>query len=271
VSLGNIIGAYDNASGPGLLKEFAHDEEEITLNEKYGNLADKLSTALHEVIGHASGKINPGVGTTKETLKSYASALEEARADIVALYFIRDPKIMELGLIPELDASKAEYDGFISNGLMKQLRRIELGKDIEESHMRNRQLISKWAYEMGKEEDVIEMVKRDGKTFININDYDKLREIFGVQLRELQRIKSEGDYDAGKKLVETYGVKVDPDLHKEVLDRVAKLKSPPYAGFVNPKLVPVEDASGNITEVKIEYPDDYTEQMMEYAKKYSTL
>ncbi|NNF33901.1 MAG: dihydrofolate reductase [Saprospiraceae bacterium] len=271
VSLGNIISAYENASGPGLLKEFANDEEEIALNEKYGGLADKLSTALHEVIGHASGVINPGVGTTKETLKSYASALEEARADIVALYFIRDPKIVELGLIPELDASKAEYDGFISNGLMKQLRRIELGKDIEESHMRNRQLISKWAYEMGKDDNVIEMVTGEGKTYININDYDKLREIFGVQLRELQRIKSEGDYDAGKHLVETYGVKVDPALHKEVLDRAAKLKSPPYSGFVNPKLVPVKDASGNITDVKIEYPDSFEEQMMEYAEKYSTL
>jgi dipeptidyl-peptidase-3 len=239
VSLGNIIEAYDKASGPGLLKEFAHDEEEIAMAEKYGTLADKLSTALHEVIGHASGKLNPGVGTTKETLKNYASALEEARADIVALYFIRDPKMVELGLLPELDASKAEYDGFISNGLMKQLRRVELGNNIEQAHMRNRQLIAKWAYEMGQEENVIEMVTRDGKTFININDYDKLREIFGVQLRELQRIKSEGDFEAGKNLVETYGVKIDPALHKEVLDRAAKLKSAPYAGFVNPRLVPV--------------------------------
>ena len=271
VSLGNIIGAYDNASGPGLLKEFAHDEEEIALSEKYGTLADKLSTALHEVIGHASGKLNPGVGTTKETLKNYASALEEARADIVALYFIRDPKIVELGLLPELEASKAEYDGYISNGLMKQLRRVELGKDIEQSHMRNRQLISKWAYEMGKEENVIEMVTRDGKTYLNITDYDKLREIFGVQLRELQRIKSEGDFESGKNLIETYGVKIDQALHKEVLDRAEKLKSAPYAGFVNPRLIAVTDADGNITDVKIEYPDNYEKQMLEYAEKYSTL
>ena len=271
VSLGNIIGAYDNASGPGLLKEFAHDEEEIALSEKYGTLADKLSTALHEVIGHASGKLNPGVGTTKETLKNYASALEEARADIVALYFIRDPKIVELGLLPELEASKAEYDGYISNGLMKQLRRVELGKDIEQSHMRNRQLISKWAYEIGKEENVIEMVTRDGKTYLNITDYDKLREIFGVQLRELQRIKSEGDFESGKNLIETYGVKIDQALHKEVLDRAEKLKSAPYAGFVNPRLIAVTDADGNITDVKIEYPDNYEKQMLEYAEKYSTL
>jgi dipeptidyl-peptidase-3 len=271
VSLGNIIEAYDNASGPGLLKEFAHDEEEIELAEKYGNLADKLSTALHEVIGHASGKLNKGVGTTKETLKNYASTLEEARADIVALYFIRDSKVVELGLVPNLDVSKAEYNGFISNGLLKQLRRVELGKNIEESHMRNRQLISAWAYEMGKKDNVIEMVERDGKTYVNINDYDKLRTIFGIQLRELQRIKSEGDYEAGKNLVETYGVKIDPKIHQEVLDRAATLKSAPYAGFVNPRLVPIKDENGNITDVKIEYPDNYVDQMMEYAEQFSVL
>lgn len=271
VSLGNIIEAYDNASGPGLLKEFAHDEEEIKLAKEYGNLADKLSTALHEVIGHASGKLNKGVGTTKETLKNYASTLEEARADIVALYFIRDQKMVELGLMPNLDVSKAEYDGFISNGLMKQLRRVELGKDIEESHMRNRQLISAWAYEMGEKDNVIEMVERNGKTYVNINDYDKLRTIFGIQLRELQRIKSEGDYEAGKNLVETYGVKINPDIHQEVLDRAATLKSAPYAGFVNPRLVPVKDVDGNITDVKIEYPDNYVDQMMEYAEQFSVL
>jgi dipeptidyl-peptidase-3 len=271
VSLGNIIEAYDNASGPGLLKEFAHDDEEIELAEKYGNLADKLSTALHEVIGHASGKLNKGVGTTKETLKNYASTLEEARADIVALYFIRDSKVVELGLVPNLDVSKAEYNGFISNGLLKQLRRVELGKDIEESHMRNRQLISAWAYEMGKKDNVIEMVERDGKTYVNINDYDKLKTIFGIQLRELQRIKSEGDYEAGKNLVETYGVKIDPKIHQEVLDRAATLKSAPYAGFVNPRLVPIKDGNGNITDVKIEYPDNYVDQMMEYAEQFSVL
>jgi dipeptidyl-peptidase-3 len=271
VSLGNIIEAYEKASGPGLSKEFAHDEEEILLGEKYGSLADKMGTALHEVIGHASGKINEGVGTTKETLKNYASTLEEARADIVALYFIRDQKLIDLGLIPSLDASKAEYDGFISNGLMKQLRRIELGKDVEESHMRNRQLISAWAYEMGEKDNVIEKVVRDGKTYFNITDYDKLREIFGVQLKELQRIKSEGDFEAGKNLVETYGVKVDQALHKEVLERAAKLNSAPYSGFVNPILVPVTDKDGNITDIKIEYPVSFEQQMLDYAEKYSTL
>ena len=179
--------------------------------------------------------------------------------------------LVEMGLIPSLDASKAEYDGFISNGLMKQLRRIELGKDIEESHMRNRQLISAWALELGAEDEVISIIKREGKTYININDYDKLREIFGVQLRELQRIKSEGDYKAGKDLVENYGVKVDPNLHKEVLDRAKKLNSAPYSGFVNPRLVPVTDSEGNITNIKIEYPDSFMDQMLEYASKYSFL
>ena len=271
VSLGNIIDAYDKASGPGLLKEFANDAEEIELIEKYGGLADKMGTALHEVIGHASGKINKGIGTPKQTLKNYSSTLEEARADIVALYFIRDSMLVEMGLIPSLDASKAEYDGFISNGLMKQLRRIELGKDIEESHMRNRQLISAWALELGAEDEVISMTKREGKTYININDYDKLREIFGVQLRELQRIKSEGDFKSGKDLVEKYGVKVDPNLHKEVLERAKKLNSAPYSGFVNPRLVPVTDSEGNITDIKIEYPDSFMDQMLEYASKYSFL
>ncbi len=271
VSLGNIIAAYDNASGPGMLKEFAHDEEEIERTEKYGAKADKLGTALHEVIGHASGKLEEGVGTPKQTLKSYASTLEEARADIVALYFILDPKIVELGVLPSLDAAKAEYDGYISNGLMKQLRRIELGKDIEESHMRNRQLISAWVYEKGQADNVIEKVVRDDKTYFNINDYDKLRGLFGQLLKELQRIKSQGDYEAGKALVENYGVKVDQALHKEVLDRTAKLNIPAYLGFINPELVPEKDANGEITDIKVTYPDDFTKQMLYYAEKFSFL
>ncbi len=271
VSLGNIITAYDNASGPGMTNEFAHDEEEAKRVTEYGELAGKLSTALHEVIGHASGKINEGVGTPKETLKNYASTLEEARADIVALYFILDPKIVELGLMPSLEVGKAEYGMFISNGLMKQLRRIEPGKVIEESHMRNRQLIAAWAYEKGQAENVIAKVERDGKTYYDITDYDKLRTIFGELLREIQRIKSEGDYEAGSALVENYGVQVDPEIHQEVLDRTAKLNIAPYSGFVNPRLVPVTDEDGDIEDIIIEYPDNFVEQMMEYGSNYNFL
>lgn len=271
VSLGNIISAYEEASGPGMLTEFAHDDDEIERIKKHGALGDKLSTALHEVIGHASGQINPGVGTPKETLKSYASTLEEARADIVALYYIMDQKIVDLGLMESLEVGKAEYDGYISNGLMKQLTRIEIGKVIEESHMRNRQLICKWAFERGEKDNVIEKVTRDGKTYFNINDYEKLRAIFGELLTELQRIKSEGDYEAGKTLVENYGVQVDAAIHKEVLDRSAKLKLPPYKGFINPMLVPVADGDGNITDVKVEYPDNFTEQMLYYGETFSFL
>lgn len=271
VSLGNIIGAYESASGPGMLKEFAFDEAEVERIQKYGAKADKLATALHEVIGHASGKLEDGIGTPKQTLKSYASTLEEARADIVALYFIMDPKIVELGLLPNADAAKAEYDSYISNGLMKQLRRIKLGKEIEESHMRNRQLISAWVYEKGAEGKVIEKVSREGKTFFKINDYAKLRSLFGDLLKELQRIKSQGDYKAGQALVEDYGVKVDAAIHKEVLDRSAKLKIPAYRGFINPVLVPEKDANGNVTDIIVTYPDDFTKQMLYYAEEFSFL
>ncbi len=271
VSLGNIIDAYNKASSGGMTEEFAHDAEEIELAKAHGELAGKLSTALHEVIGHASGQLNPGVGTPKETLKSYASTIEEARADIVGLYFIMDPKVMELGLMPSMDVAKADYDAFISNGLMKQLRRIELGKDIEESHMRNRQLIAAWALEMGAEEEVIKRVKRDGKTYFDITDYERLREIFGEQLTELQRITSEGDYQAAKDLVEKYGVKVDPMIHAEVLERTAKLNIAPYAGFVNPRLVPVTNSGGEISDITLEYVSSFVEQMLEYGKKYSFL
>ena len=254
-----------------MLKEFAHDDEEISLGIKHGELADKMSTALHEVIGHASGKIEDGIGTPNQTLKSYASALEEARADIVALYYILDPKLVELGLMPSVDAGKAEYDGYISNGMLKQLRRVELGKDIEQSHMRNRALIAHWAFEMGREDNVIAEVKKDGKTYYDIRDYQKLKNIFGEQLIELQRIKSQGDFEAGKNLIETYGVKIDQDIHKEVLKRVEKLNIAAYSGFVNPELVPVTDDAGNIMDIKIEYPDNFTMQMLSYSKRYSFL
>lgn len=271
VSLGNIIDAYDKASGPGMLSEFAHDEEEIERGKKYGSLADKLSTALHEVIGHASGQIEPGIGTPKQTLKNYASTIEEARADIVALYFIMDPKMEELGLVPSMDVGKAEYDGFISNGLLKQLRRIEPGEQIEESHMRNRALIANWVYEKGQAENIISKVVRDGKVYFNIIDYQKLRGLFGELLTELQRITSTGDFAAAQKLVESYGVQVDPEVHAQVLARVEKLNITPYSGFVNPKLVPVTNGDGEITEVRVEYPDNFVDQMLEYGEKYSFL
>ncbi len=271
VSLGNLIVSYFNAPGGGMLEEFANSEEEITLEKKYGNLADKLTTALHEVIGHASGKLNPGIGTPKETLKNYASTLEEARADIVALYYIMDPYMIKLGLMDNLDVGKAAYDGYISNGMLKQLKRIEPGKDIEEAHMRNRQLICNWAYEKGQKDNVIEKYVKDGKTHFKINDYDKLKALFGILLRKIQKIKSEGDYAAGKELVETYGVKVARQLHKEVLERVSKLHTKPYSGFVNPYLIPVKDKDGNIEDIKIEYPKSFVEQMLYYSKNYGNL
>ena len=271
VSLGNIISAYEQASGPGILGEFAHDDEEIERIKKYGSLGDKLGTALHEVIGHASGQLNKGIGTPKETLKEHASTIEEARADIVALYFIMDQKMIDLGLIPSLEVAKAEYDGYISNGLMKQLRRIEPGAIIEESHMRNRQLISKWVFQRGEKDKVIEKVVRDGKTYFNINDYEKLRSLFGNLLRELQRITSEGDYIAADALIQGYAVQVDKDIHAEVLKRCEKLALPAYKGFINPELVPEKDGDGNITDIKVVYPNDFVEQMLSYGERYSFL
>ena len=272
VSLGNIINAYNNAGGSGRLKEFAHDEEEVELEEKYGQLADKLHTALHEVIGHASGQMNPGVGETKETLKNYASTMEEGRADLVGLYYLMDPKLQELGLVEDWEAvGKAAYDGYIRNGLMTQLIRLNLGDDVEEAHMRNRQWVSAWAYEQGKADNVIEKVTKDGKTYFNINDYQKLREIFGRLLKETQRIKSEGDYKAAEELVEGYGVKVDQEIHAEVLERNKQFTSAPYSGFVNPVLVPEMNDSGEITEIKVTQPEDFVTQMLEYSKNFNYL
>ena len=228
-----------------------------------------MHTDLHECLGHASGKLLPGVHD--DALKEHGSTLEETRADLFALYYLADPKLLELGLLDNKDAYKAEYYKYILNGLMTQLMRIELGKNIEEAHMRNRQLISKWVYEKGKAENVIEMIKKDGKTFIKINDYEKLRGLFGELLAEVQRIKSEGDYEAGRKLVEDYGVKVDQNLHKEVLDRYAKLNIAPYKGFVNPVYTPVLDENGNITDVKVDYTEGYIDQMLRYSENYSPL
>lgn len=271
VSLGNIVYAYSQASSGGMTKEFANDEEEIERAEEYSSLAGKMHTALHEVVGHASGQLNPGVGTPKETLKNYSSTLEEARADLVALYYTVDTQLVEMGLIPSVEVGYAEYDSYIRNGMMVQLRRIEIGKDIEESHMRNRQLVASWAYEQGEEGNVIERIERDGKTYFNINDYDKLREIFGELLREIQRIKSEGDYNAGRELVEAYGVQVDEKLHIEVLERVAILDIPAYSGFINPELVPEIDENGEIIDIIVEYPTDFEKQMLEYSANYGYL
>ena len=272
VSLGNIVDAYSNAGGSGRLKEFANDEEEIRLEEKYGKLADKLHTALHEVIGHASGQINPGVGQPKETLKNYRSTIEEGRADLVGLYFVMDPKLEELGLLENWEeTAKASYDGYIRNGLITQLIRIELGGDVEEDHMVNRQWVSAWVFEKGKPNNVIEKLNRDGKTYYNINDYEALRELFGELLRETQRIKSEGDFKAAQELVEGYGVKVDQALHAEVLDRNAQFKSAPYSGFVNPVLVPTTNEEGEIIKVELAQPASFEEQMLNYSASYGFL
>ncbi|WP_410004596.1 dipeptidyl-peptidase 3 family protein [Aequorivita nionensis] len=272
VSLGNIIDSYNNAGNTGRLKEFVNDSTELELEEKYGQLADKLHTALHEVIGHASGQLNPGVGETKETLKTYASTLEEGRADLVGLYYLYSPKLQELGLVDDWKkVGMAAYDGYIRNGLMTQLIRLNLGDDVEEAHMRNRQWVSAWVFEKGKADNVIEKITRDGKTYYNINDYEKLHELFGQLLRETQRIKSEGDYAAVEHLVETYGVKVDQNLHKEILERNKQFTSAPYSGFVNPVLVPKMDDNGEIESFTIEQPKTFAEQMLFYAKNYSNL
>ncbi len=250
--------------------EFLLTKEEQTRSKTYGGLGSKMHTALHEVLGHASGKIEAGVGTPKETLKNYRSALEEGRADLFALYYILDPKMVELGLVPSDEVGKTEYDTYITSGIMYQLRRLKLGEVIEESHMRNRAMVARWAYEHGKEDNVIEKVIQSGKTYFKINDYQKLRDLFGQLLREVQRIKSQGDFEAARALFEDYGVQVDRELHQEVIDRAAILKGAPYGGFINPKLVPVME-NDQIVDVRVEYPDDFAEQMMEYAKDYSNL
>ena len=270
VTIENITDAYDEvAAGNGMNDEFAYSKEECELMEKYLTLADKLHTDLHECLGHGSGQLLPGVDPN--ALGEHGSTLEETRADLFALYYMADNKLLELGIFEHPDTYKAEYYKYIMNGLMTQNTRIELGKDIEESHMRNRKLISEWAYVHGKADNVIEYVKRDGKTYIRINDYEKLRELFGKLLAEIQRIKSEGDYAAGKKLVEDYAVRLDRNLHKEILDRYAKLDIAPYKGFVNPVYEAVTDKDGNITDVKISYKENYIDQMLRYSRDYSPL
>jgi len=271
VSLGNIINAYNKAGGSGRLKEFVHDNEEMELEEAYGKVGDKLHTALHEVVGHASGQFNPGVGETKETLKNYASTLEEGRADLVGLYYLYSPKLQELGLVDDWKkVGMAAYDGYIRGGMITQLIRLKLGDEVEEAHMRNRQWVSAWAFEKGQADNVIEKVTRDGKTYYNINDYDKLRELFGQLLRETQRIKSEGDFAAVEALVEDYGVKVNQELHAEVLERNKQFTSAPYSGFVNPMIVPTMEGE-EISGFEIKQADTFADQMLMYAERYSNL
>lgn len=270
VTLENITDAYDEvANGTGFNEEFAYSNTEVQLMKKYLTIADKLHTDLHECLGHASGQLLPGVDP--DALKAYGSTLEEGRADLFALYYLADPKLVELGIFKSPDTYKAEYYKYIMNGLMTQLTRIVPGKDIEESHMRNRKFISEWCYQKGKADNVIEYVKRDGKTYIKINDYEKLRNLFGQLLAEVQRIKSTGDYEAGRELVENYGVKVDPTIHAEVLQRYAKLNIAPYKGFVNPVYTAVKDKNGNITDVKVAYGEGYIDQMLRYSRDYSPL
>ena len=272
VSLGNIKNAYNNAGSSGRLKEFVNDDEEYELELKYGALADNMHTALHEVIGHASGQLMPGVGTPSETLKTYRSTMEEGRADLLALYYVYNSKIQELGLVDDWkEVGKASYDGYIRNGMMTQLIRLNLGDDVEQAHMRNRKWVSEWVYEKGLAENVIEKVSRDGKTYFNINDYDKLRVLFGELLRETQRIKSEGDYDAAEKLVEGYGVKVDQDLHAEILKRNEKFEGAAYAGFVNPELVPVLDSENNLVDIEVKYVNSFEYQMLQYSEMFGFL
>lgn len=269
VTMDNIMYSYDRSSlGSGFLEEFAASEEEVDLSRKYGFMAGNIHTDLHECLGHGSGQLLPE--TSPEALKNYSSALEETRADLFALYYIMDDKLIDLGILPSADAAKAEYNGYIRNGLMTQLTRVELGSNIEQAHMRNRQLIAKWCFEKGQADNVIEKFERDGKTFVKINDYQKLRELFGELLAEVQRIKSEGDFEAGKDLVEKYAVKVDPVLHAEVLERFKKLNIAPFGGFVNPVLKPVE-SQGEITDIAVDYSEDYTTQMLRYSEKYSFL
>ena len=271
VSLGNIVNAYDKAAGGGVLAEFTHDQLELVRTQAHGELAGKLHTAMHEVIGHASGQLEPGVGTPKETIAEYSSTLEEGRADLVALYFLLDPKMVELGLMKNLDVGRAEYDSYLRNGMLTQLQRLELGADIEEAHMRNRAWVSNWCFEKAEPEGAVVKVVREGKTYIDIKDYDRLRELFGELLREVQRIKSQGDYDAAKALVEGYGVKVDPAVHQEVLDRVAVLGVAPYGGFINPEMIALRDAEGQIESVEVSYPNDFTGQMLHYSERFSFL
>lgn len=270
VTIENIMEAYDKASqGSGFSDEFVWSDEERNRIKTYGFLTDMLHTDLHECLGHGSGQLLPG--TDPDALKAYASTLEEARADLFGLYYLADPKMQELGLVPDGEAFKAEYYKYMMNGLLTQLVRIEEGKEVEEAHMRNRQLIARWVFEQGATDKVVELKKREGKTFVVINDYQQLRALFGKLLAEVQRIKSEGDYEAGRSLVENYGVKIDPVLHHEIRERYVRLHLSPYKGFVNPVMREVKDDSGHVTDITLDYTEGYAEQMLRYSRDYSYL
>ena len=271
VSLNNIEQAYGKAGGALATQEFSNDPEEVMNGSKYAEACGKMHTALHEVIGHASGQLKPGMAEPNVTLKQYSSTLEEGRADLVALYYMPDPKLVQWGLLPDENAYKTEYDQYIRNGLLQQLRRLPAGADIEEDHMRNRQLVAAWAFDKGKKDNVIVKLTRGGKTYYDIKDYVKLRELFGQLLAEIQRIKSEGDFKAAQAMVEGYGVKTDAATGKEVKARYAALPTKAYSGFVQPKLVAVKDAAGVIRDVKVEKELDFVAQMLRYGKEYSFL
>lgn len=270
VTIGNLTEAYNRAArGNGFREEFVYSEEELKLLDTYADITDDLHTDLHECLGHGSGKLLPGVDA--DALKAYGSTIEEARADLFGLYYLADAKLVELGLVPDAEAYKAEYYSYMMNGLMAQLVRIEPGRTVEEAHMRNRQLIARWALEQGREANVVEMVVREGKNYVRVNDYMQLRVLFGKLLAEVQRIKSEGDYEAARRLVEDYGVQVAPELHVEVLQRYERLHLAPYKGFVNPVYTLQTDAEGNVTDVQVSYTEGYAEQMLRYSREYSNL
>ena len=270
VTIGNLTSAYNQAArGNGFRDEFVYSSVEIGLLDKYADITGDLHTDLHECLGHGSGRLLPGVDP--DALKAYGSTIEEARADLFGLYYIPDPRMMELGLVPDAEAYKAEYYAYMMNGLMTQLVRIEPGCNVEEAHMRNRQLIARWALEQGAEQKVVELVVRDGKTFVRINDYEQLRSLFGRLLAEVQRIKSEGDYEAARQLVETYAVRIDPALHAEVLERYRQLHLAPYKGFINPVYTPCYDAEGRWTDVKVDYTEGYAAQMLRYSRDYANV
>jgi dipeptidyl-peptidase-3 len=267
ITISNITDAYNKAAhGNGFKEEFVIDKETLLMIEKYGDICDDLHTDLHECLGHGSGQLLPG--TDPDALKAYGNTIEEARADLFGLYYIADKKLVELGLTPDDEAYQSQYYTYIMNGLLTQLIRIQPGNQIEEAHMRNRALIAHWCYENG---DTISLVKKDGKTFVRIRDYRELRQLFATLLAEIQRIKSEGDYEAARQLVERYAVNIDPVIHQEILERYQRLNLAPYKGFINPKLIPVRDASGNITDIKVDYTEGYAEQMLRYSTEYGRL
>lgn len=270
VTIGNLTEAYNRAArGNGFREEFVYSDVERKLLDTYADITDDLHTDLHECVGHGSGKLLPGVDA--DALRAYGSTIEEARADLFGLYYLADAKLVEWGLVPDAEAYKAEYYSYMMNGLMTQLVRIEPGRTVEEAHMRNRQLIARWVLEQGREAKVVELVVREGKTYVRVNDYVQLRALFGKLLAEVQRIKSEGDYEAARRLVETYGVQIDPALHAEVLQRYERLHLAPYKGFVNPVYTLQTDAEGNVTDVQIAYTEGYAEQMLRYSREYSNL